>query len=295
MTATTRLLALPDGRDLEVLDGGDPDGRVLVLHGGQPSAAVRSPLLDGAAREAGLRLLTTSRPGYGASSPRPGTYRVRDDVDDVEALLDDVGAEEFVTLGWSGGGPRALACAALLPDRCRAATSLAGVAPHDAAGLDWSAGMAPENVAEFGAAEQGPEAYESYLVAELLPVLRTGTDDLAAALGGLVPPVDRQAMVDGMAPWMAETFSRAGAQGVRGVRDDGLAIVAPWGFDLARITVPTAVWQGTEDAMVPVAHGRWLAEHVPGTTAHLLDGEGHLSLVTRVGEMLDELKELAGW
>ncbi len=295
MTPTTRAFRLPDGRSLEVLEAGDPDGPVLVLHGGQPSAAVHSPRLDEAARRRGLRLLTWSRPGYGGSDPRAGAYRVRDDVGDVLSVLDDVGAAEFVTVGWSGGGPRALACAALLPGRCRAAAVLAGVAPRDAAGLDWPAGMAEENVGEFAAAGRGAAAYEAYLTTEFLPVLASGPEELATALGGLVPLVDRQAMADGLAPWLAEVFQRAGAQGVRGMRDDGLALVADWGFDPGAITVPTAVWQGEEDTMVPAAHGRWLAAHVPGAALHLLAGEGHLSLLTHLDEVLVELRGMAGW
>ncbi len=138
------------------------------------------------------------------------------------------------------------------------------MAPHDGAGLDWSAGMAPENVAEYTAAAAGPEAYAAYLEREFLPVLQASPADLTEAMGGLLTPVDQAALDDTYAEWLAETFRRAGAQGVVGVRDDGLACVAPWGFDLASITVPVAVWQGREDAMVPYSHGAWLAEHVPG-------------------------------
>lgn len=288
----------PDTRSLEVLTGGDPHGRAWLLHTGSPSAAVHHPGIDAAAAGLGLRLVTWSRPGYGASTPRelpPGGPRFVDDVADAVAVLDHLGIEEFVTLGWSGGGPRALGCAALLPQRCRAAASLAGVAPRDAAGLDWSAGMAPENVAEYAAAQAGAEPYAAYLTEEFLPVLQAGPDDLVASLGELLTPVDRQALTSAEARYLAESFHRAAAQGVRGVRDDGLACVAPWGFDLADIRVPVAVWQGRQDAMVPYAHGVWLAQHVPGAHAHLFDDEGHLSLVDRMPEILTDLVRMAGW
>jgi pimeloyl-ACP methyl ester carboxylesterase len=81
---------------------------------------------------------------------------------------------------------------------------------------------------------------------------------------------------------------------VVGARDDGLAATRPWGFDLASITVPVAVWQGGQDAMVPFAHGQWLAAHVPGAEAHLPDDEGHLSLTLRIEEILSDLVRLAG-
>ena len=287
----------PDGRTLEVVTGGDPAGFPLVFHGGSPSAAVPyAPLLHAAA-SAGLRLVTFSRPGYGASSPRAadqGPPRFADDVADTVTVLDHLGIDTFVTLGWSGGGPRALGCAALLPDRCRAAASLAGVAPHHAPDLDWSAGMAPENVAEYAAATAGREEYAAYLTAEFLPVMEATPDDLAASMGELFTDADRAALDAPMLAWMVELFRHAAAQGITGVLDDGLACVSEWGFDPATITVPTSIWQGDADAMVPFAHGEWLATHVPGARAHLLPGAGHLLVATHVDEALAELGELAG-
>lgn len=284
----------PHDRTVEVLTGGAEAGPTLLFHGGSPSAAAGWTVLDNAARGAGLRLVTYSRPGYGASTPRPAAGRYADDVAESVAVLDHLGVEEFLTAGWSGGGPRALACAALLPGRCRAAATIAGVAPHDAAGLDWFDGMAEENHAEYHAAEQGPDAYAAFLEEEFLPVMQVTPGELAAALGGLVTPVDVAALDDSFADWLSRTMRHAGAQGVVGVRDDGLAAVAPWGFDVADVRVPVAVWQGRQDAMVPYAHGAWLAEHVPGAEAHLLEDEGHLSLMTRVDRVLDDLVRLGG-
>lgn len=289
-------VSMPDGRTLEVLEEGDPDGYPWLYHGGSPSAAISYAPFDDAARRAGLRLITYSRPGYGGSTPWPAAHppAYADDVSDITAILDHLEVGTFVTLGWSGGGPRALACAALLPERCRAATSLAGVAPKDGAALDWFAGMAPENVAEYTEAERGREAYGAYLTEEFLPILGAGPDEIVEAMGGLLPPVDQQALVGEHAEWLAASFARAGAQGIVGVRDDGLAGVAPWGFDVASIIVPVAIWQGDLDAMVPFAHGQWLAAHVPGARVHLEQGEGHLSIAARIDELLAELKEMAG-
>ncbi|MCB0897154.1 MAG: alpha/beta fold hydrolase, partial [Nocardioidaceae bacterium] len=156
----------PDGRTIEVLDGGDPEGFAVLYHGGSPSAVAAYQPMDDTARELGLRLVTYSRPGYGASTPRPDAGTYADDVTESTVVLDHLGIDDFLTFGWSGGGPRALACAALLPDRCRAAATVAGVAPYDAADLDWFDGMAEENHAEYHAAEQGADAYAAYLEAE---------------------------------------------------------------------------------------------------------------------------------
>jgi pimeloyl-ACP methyl ester carboxylesterase len=284
----------PDGRTIELLVGGDPDGFGLLFHGGSPSAAAANRLFDDTARALDLRLVTLSRPGYGDSTPRPAPGRYADDVVESVAVLDHLGIDEFVTLGWSGGGPRALACAALLPDRCRAAGSLAGVAPYAADGLDWFAGMAEENHAEYHAAEQGPDVYGPFLEEHMLGVLSATPDQMAEAMGGLVTPVDKAMVTAEFADWMSRTFNRAGAQGIVGVRDDGIAAVSPWGFDLADIRVPVAIWQGRQDAMVPFEHGEWLAARVPGAEAHLFEDEGHLSLVGRLEEILTDLKRLAG-
>jgi pimeloyl-ACP methyl ester carboxylesterase len=284
----------PDGRTIEVLTGGDPDGFPLLFHNGSPSAVAPFASFDEQVTRVGLRHVTFSRPGYGASSPRPAPGRYVDDVVESVAVLDHLGIGEFITLGWSGGGPRALACAAVLPDRCLAATSLAGVAPYGAEGLDWFAGMAEENWDEYHAAEAGPEVYGPFVVEHMLPMLHATPEDMAGALGGLVTSVDKAVVTDEFADWMSRTFNHAAAQGEIGVRDDGIAAVRPWGFELGDIRVPTAIWQGRQDAMVPFAHGEWLATHVPGTQAHLFEDEGHLSLVAKLDEILTDLKRLAG-
>jgi pimeloyl-ACP methyl ester carboxylesterase len=296
MTEGISEVQTPDGRSLEVLTGGDADGFPLLFHGGSPSAVVPYLPLDEATRAAGLRLVSYSRPGYGASSVRPREEpRMVDDVADVVAVLDALGVDRFVTAGWSGGGPRALGCAAELSCRCLAAASIAGVAPHDGEGLDWKAGMAPENVAEYSAAEAGRAAYDAYLEAEFLPVLLADVDDMADALGGLLPPADKEAMDRGFLQWLTETFHRAGAQRTAGVLDDGQAAVRSWGFDLGAISVPVLVYQGREDAMVPFAHGRWLAEHVPGAEAHLTEDDGHLTPMIRgLPGILSDLRRVAG-
>lgn len=287
-----------DGRTLEVLTAGPAHGYPLLFHFGTPSAPTPYDRIDAALTEVGLRMVTYSRPGYGRSTPRTladeSGPRIRDDVDDTVAILDHLGIGDFVTLGWSGGGPRALACAALLPERCRAAATLAGVAPYGVAGLDWDAGMGEENVEDFQAATQGATAYESLLERTLPPLLTATPDDVVAAFGGLVTPVDAAFLTGDFADFMSRVFNRAGAQGVVGARDDGLAIVAPWGFDIETMSTPVAVWQGRHDAMVPFTHGEWLAAHVNGAEAHLFEDEGHLSLFAKLDVILADLKRLGG-
>lgn len=282
----------PNGRSIEMLADSFESDRLLVFHNGTPGSAVSYPHLLRAARASGVRLVTYSRPGYGESTPQRGRS-VADAAADVAALLDSLGAETFLALGWSGGGPHALACAALLPDRCRAACSLAGVAPYAAEGLDWMGGMAPENVEEFGAAIAG----EAVLVPELERWREQLADvqgaHVASSLGGLVTDVDKRALTGEFAESVAASFRRGVLHGVAGWRDDDLAFTRDWGFDLNQINRPVAVWQGGEDRMVPFAHGQWLAAHIPGARVHLYPNEGHLSLaIAAMDRIVADLVEL---
>lgn len=294
MPTDQHVLTTPDGRPLEVLTAGPPDGLPLLFHNGTPGGLVAFQPMTATAAERGLRTVMYARPGYGQSGPQPGRS-VADTVADAATVLDHVGAGQFVTAGWSGGGPHALACAALLPGRCLAAASLAGVAPAQAAGLDWAAGMGPENIEEFGAAKQGAAALTAYLTPESDGLRQVTGEQVADALGGLVSAADRDVVTADFADYLAAMFRAALGTGIDGWREDDLAFVRDWGFPVEQAgQVPVAVWQGTEDRMVPHSHGAWLAGHIPGARPHLLTGEGHLTLVRGYGTVLDDLLDLAG-
>jgi pimeloyl-ACP methyl ester carboxylesterase len=281
------------GRELDVLVEGPEDGTVLLYHGGTPCAATRMPPLFRAAEARGLRVVTWSRPGYATSSPQSGRS-VADAVPDAEAILNELGVQRCVTLGWSGGGPHALACAALMKGRCMAATAMAGVAPHGVEGLDWTGGMGRGNVEEFGAALAGPATLEPRLRR-----LAAGMDHLTGpkmvdALGSLVSDPDRAALTGEVADALADSFKAGVSTGIEGWLEDDLAFTRDWGFDVASIRTPVSIWQGVEDRMVPTSHGRWLAANLRGARSHFLEGEGHISLWRHVDQILDELLELAG-
>jgi pimeloyl-ACP methyl ester carboxylesterase len=210
---------------------------------------------------------------------------------DTAAVLDALGVDTFVTLGWSGGGPHALACAALLPERCLAAGMVAGVAPYDLFGHDaWLAGMGEDNVTEFSATLTGREAIEEFLAGfDRSEITREG---ILASIGTLFSPVDVAAFSGAMADYMVEGMHHGVLRGTDGWRDDDLAFVQPWGFDLAVIEVPVVMWQGREDKMVPFAHGEWLAAHLPGARVRLSDDQGHVSLMARPQPLVEELVSL---
>ena len=295
MTADTFTVYLADGRRLEVLAAGPDDGLPLVMHNGTPIGLVAyAPMVDAAARR-GLRLVMCARPGYGDSTALPGR-RVADVTGDVAAVLDELGAPRFVTVGSSGGGPHALACAARLPARCLAAATMAGVAPFTAEGLDWLDGMGAENVEEIGAATAGEAQLTSYLEAEAASLSTITGPEVADGLGDLISAADKAAATGEFADYLAASFRAAVRTGIAGWRDDDLAFASDWGFTMAEAGAgaPVAVWQGDQDMMVPWAHGNWLAVHIPGAVAHLLPGEGHLTLgITSFGAILDDLLAMA--
>ena len=295
MTAEKMIVRTGGERQLEALVSGPPDGLTVVLQNGTPAGLMAAPLIAAATAERGLRLVLYARPGYEGSTPDPGR-QVAGAAADLGAVLDALGAAEFVTVGWSGGGPHALACAALLPGRCLAAATMAGPAPYQADGLDWWQGMGQENLAEFQAAEAGQQALTSFLEPAAREMASLTGADVVAGLGDLVSAADKAAVTAEFADYLAASFRAAVAGGVAGWRDDDLAFVTDWGFTMADASVgaPVAVWQGDQDMMVPWSHGQWLAEHIPGARAHLLPGEGHLTLVHVFGAILDDLMDLAG-
>ena len=232
--------------------------------------------------ELGVALVTHDRAGYGQSSRRPGR-RVVDEVDDVVAIADELGLDRFAVSGGSGGGPHVLACAALLAERVVRATCFVGVTPLGTPGLerdDWLAGMDPENIKEFRWAEAG----EDVLTRELETVYAQMKERVAADPSTLLEGFElsdsdqEQLRSPERAQIIREAVPEYGANGVGGWVDDDLAFLNPWGFDVEQISVPTLVWYGATDVLVPRAHGDWLAAHVPGSAVKIDDEAGHLGV-----------------
>lgn len=282
-------LPTPDGRSLDVWLAGPPDGTPLVFHSGTPGNGMPFWLHVRAMAERGLRYVSVTRPGYGSSTRQAGR-NVADVVADTRLALDHLGIDKAWILGWSGGGPHALACAALMPERVRGTAIIAGVAPYPAEGLDWLAGMGAENVDEFNAALLGPEALMPFME-PLLDVYREMTPSAVAdSFGDLVDHVDRASVTGELAEYLAALFREAFRTSYWGIFDDDIVFSTPWGFDVGSIPGRVHIWQGAHDRMVPFGHGQWLAAHIPDACAHLLPEHGHLTLVVDTfPQILDEL------
>jgi pimeloyl-ACP methyl ester carboxylesterase len=245
-------------------------------------------LEEGASR--GLQYLTYSRPGFGGSDRQPGRS-LADCALDVAAIADQIGAEKFYVIGESGGGPHALACAALLPDRVRAVALLASGAPTDAEGLDWEEGLGEGNRKEFGAAQKGPGALREFLENEIRAMRSVKTvAQLRAALDEHLCETDRIVINGDFGALQLAAWKKIAEDGFWGWFDDDLALYGDWGFELDEAVAPVTVWQGCDDLIVPFAHGQWLAKKLPNADFRPLPGIGHISLVAGgYGEILDAL------
>jgi len=286
-------LPLPDGRRLEVSVTGPEGGTPLVFHHGTPGALTPAPALARAAHRHGLRLVTFSRAGYGRSTRHAGRA-VGAAAADVAAILDWLEAPRCLTAGWSGGGPHALATAAGLPDRVDAVLVIAGVGPFGKPSLDFLAGMGQDNIDEFGAALASESELRLFLDAQAPGLRAAQAADLVAEMGSLLPEVDRAVLTEEFGDFLVASFREALRESVDGWLDDDLAFTRPWGFDLADVAAPVSLWQGSDDLMVPAAHGRWLADRLPLVYPHLLAGEGHLSIAVGMAEaMVAEIVTLA--
>jgi pimeloyl-ACP methyl ester carboxylesterase len=266
-----------NGMHLAVVEAGDEAGPAVFVSHGTPGSALlwRGAVEDAESR--GMRLLGYDRPGYGGSDHRPAR-RVAHAAADMAAIADALGIERFAVEGGSGGAPHALACAALLSNRVVAAACLAGVAPYPADGLDWLDGMGHDNVLEFSAALAGRDELESFLRGLAGQILASEPESLVEALRTLCSPVDVAVLTGEFAEYLLAAVRRGVGQSIEGWMDDDFAFVSPWGFELDHIRVPVQLWHGAQDRFVPIAHGRWLAERIPGVDAHLSDEDGHLTI-----------------
>lgn len=265
----------PDGRVLAVAEWGDPNGTGLFALHGTPGGRISYWMDPGIYARYGLRRLTLDRPGYGDSTRQRGRS-VADITSDIAVIADALGVGDFAVTGGSGGGPHALACAALMGDRVLRCLADVSIAPYGAEGLDFLAGMNAGNVIEFNAALAGEHVLRGLLERERTATLQRLADGNSNFLG------ENYEMAEADQAQMAKHIDRIAHHmtdclrpGVEGWIDDDIAFTKPWGFDVESIRVPVLLTYGRADNLVPAAHGDWLAEHIPNADAHVT-GVGHM-------------------
>jgi pimeloyl-ACP methyl ester carboxylesterase len=271
-----------DGRELQVLARGDPDGCAVLAHNGTPNSRLLFDPHVALAEEQGIRLISYDRPGYGGSTPQPGR-RVADCAVDVRQIAAALSIEQLGVWGISGGGPHAIACAALLPDLVSAVAVLASIAPWEAAGLDYFDGMGELNVEDTELMLQDPAAARAKCEADRLEMLALNPAALIDYLRTLLTPVDAEALTGELGEYLVAANRSGLAPGSEGWWEDKVAFLEPWGFELDVIRTPVLLRHGRQDRFVPFAHGEWLSRQIPGVQAELTEGDGHLTLTEHLG------------
>lgn len=288
MNAVETSVSTPDGRVLHVEEAGDPTGKPVVILHGTPSAGHIYERHAADAAERGIRLIGYDRPGYGGSTPQPGRS-VAACTADVRAIAAALDIDRLAVWGISGGGPHALACAALLPELVVAVGSLASIAPYGSPGLDYFGGMGQENVDDTKLTLEDEPAAREKLVRDRERLLAMTAADMANAMPTLMSPVDVAARTPDLARHLFTNMHYGLAPGGEGWWDDGIAHLQAWGFNVEEIRVPVQLWHGRHDQFVPFQHGEWLASRIPGVDSHLTSVDGHLTL------MQQRIPELHAW
>jgi len=282
------ILSLRDGRALDFISNDSASKSAILFHHGTPGEC--SLWLPWLSEITDVAAIAASRPGYALSDRRKGRT-VASDVEDQCELLDHLGIERFVSIGWSGGGPHAINMTR--DDRCVGAITLAGVGEWGHADLDFLAGMGPENHEEFGAALAGESEIERWMEKNAPAFAAVTGADLIEAFGGLIGEADKRALTARVADHDAASYRRSLSEGFYGWLDDDLAFVQNFGFSLSEIDKPVLVWQGDDDFMVPRTHSQWLAKHIPTAQLNFVPGHGHISLVEEHrGEIINQARKL---
>jgi pimeloyl-ACP methyl ester carboxylesterase len=210
-----------------------------------------------------------------SSARRPGC------AEDVRSIAAALEIERLAVWGISGGGPHAIACAALLPDLVPAVAVLASPAPWNVAGLDYFAGMGEMNVEDMRLLLEDPVAARAKCDADRLDMLALTPDALLEYLSTLLTPVDAAVLSGELAQYLVDATRSGLAPGSEGWWADDLALLGPWGFELDSIRTPVLLRHGRQDRFVPFGHGEWLSRNIPGVEAELTDDDGHLTLTAR--------------
>jgi pimeloyl-ACP methyl ester carboxylesterase len=262
---------------------------VFLLHG-TPGSRLGPHPRGAVLHRLGVQLIAFDRPGYGESDRHEGR-RVADAATDVLAIADAYGLDKFAVVGRSGGGPHALACAALLPDRLTKVAVLVGIAPRGAEGLDWYDGMTESNVVEYAAAANGYAGVAAITEAAANAV-RADPASLLRSLQANLPSPDQRVVTDrGIRSMLLDTYAEALRTSAYGWIDDALAFYSSWGFEPAAVATPVLLWHGASDNLSPVSHARWLADRIPNAAVVVQAGAAHFGALDVLPDILRWLSE----
>ena len=265
---------LTDGRELAYSDIGEPDWPCVMFFGGAPTSRLRQRYLESDFLHANVRVVSPERPGYGRSSPQARRSMI-DWCSDVAALADGLELDRFLVAGHSSGGPYAVACAALLPERVSAGVILAGVTD-----MGWPGAWKGYNDMEGELMRISDEETAIAWCVERFG--EDGSGFFGAANFKLAEPDEAFFTDEKIARKLASARAEAFRQGVIGYAQDIVIQGQPWPFDPSAIGVPIDVVHGDSDAVVPLAHSRHTAELIPGANLRVLPGHGHFTILAEL-------------
>lgn len=292
METETRVVPTSEGRHVWVESAGPTDGFPVLVHAGSPgSRRLFAPSVEFAAVR-GFRLISYDRPGFGRTPALAGRS-IADGAVETAAIAAELGLSRLAVWGFSGGGPYALACAALLPDLVVGCCVFSSLAPYDADGLAFSAGWSDAHRREVELFSENPDLAREHFrleAEELFAVLSTPEGWLER--WGEAAESDAAHSRE-VADYLALVQRDCLSDGDQGWWDDWVAFLTPWGFEPADISVPVQLWHGERDTAAPPAHGHWLANRIPGVEAHFPADEDHTDIVANhQGDAFEWLRRL---
>ena len=283
----TQLIRDPDGRRLSVESTGDPEGKPVFLLHGTPGGRLGPRPRGIVLYRLGIRLISFDRPGYPGSDRHRGR-NVAAAAGNVRVIADYLGIDRFSVVGRSGGGPHALACAALLPDRVASAAALGSLAPCDAADLDWNAGMTESNVQAYRTAKADPPDVLRAILQRRAARVSKDSEGLLRILWPEMSAHDKEIINDiTLRQVVANSHVEALSNNcVDGWVDDVIALSRPWGFEPDKIVAPVKLWSGRNDVFSPVSHTYWLAQRIGGADVEIDEGKSHFGAITILPRIL---------
>lgn len=270
----SRVVTLDGGRTLHVWEGGEPHGVPVVFHHGTPSGRLQAVLGAESAHRQGVRLVSFNRPGYGRSTDTPPSLASVGP--DTLRVAEALGIDDFAVLGVSGGGPYAIATGLADPARVRAVGVAGGIGPWRL--IDPPDSSDPDGpmlaLADAGDVEGALAGFRAQGSVAFRRMLRDGDDAMVAEFFADDPERDTDWLdQDARSHWAADL--RDALQSYDGYARDNVAWGGHWDIDPAHLRVPTWLWYGESDRMVPPSHGRWLAQRIPDARLVIRPSRGH--------------------
>ena len=269
-------LKLPDGRCIEYIDNGVSSKSALILHHGTPTSMTVWGTWLAAAAEEGIRAIAFTRPGY-ASSDRKVGRSIIDANEDLVEILNQLAVEKFVSVGWSGGGPYALASGLL--NKCSGVQLIASVSPYDAEDFDWFQDQTPEMVEEAKISARSLEDSINFKENYYKEFRDMTAEQFLTEYAKRSSFESFETIYREFSKDLSFSMHEALRDGVIGYAEDEYAFLRNWGFETKEIQVPVLIWQGLDDLSVSPHMARWLNANISNPTLKLLEGQHHSSIM----------------